>query len=71
MWSHQEEVSSQGFSIIYNGTLSVRLIVTTFGLVLFEQLIGATAILFYMEKVVSLTRKFFYCYFLIVAFIKI
>lgn len=57
LWKRHNKFRELGYSVMFNGTLSARLILTLFGLVLFEQLLGAIGILFYMEKILALTRK--------------
>lgn len=57
LWKRHNKFREHGYAVMFNGTISARLILTLFGLVLFEQLLGAIAILFYMEKILALTRK--------------
>lgn len=57
LWKRHNKFKDHGYAAIFNGTISTRLILTLFGLVLFEQLLGAIAILFYIEKILGLTRK--------------
>lgn len=57
VWSHEDNVKSNSLMSIFNGSFGVRLLITVFGLILFEQLIGAIALFFYMHKVLTFTGK--------------
>lgn len=54
LWSNEKNTIRH----IFNGTIGARLLITVFGLIIVEQLIGAISILFCMHKVLTLTRKF-------------
>lgn len=58
LWSNEKN----RIRSIFNGTIRLRLLITVFGLIMFEQLIGAVSILFCMHKVLTLTRKYLYIY---------
>lgn len=57
LWKRHNKFKEHGYAVMFNGTISARLVLTLFGLVLLEQLLGAIAILFYMEKILALTSK--------------
>lgn len=57
IWSQREQIiETNPVKILFNGTLQRKQVVTLFGLVIFEQLIGAISALFYMHKILNLTR---------------
>lgn len=58
LWSNEKN----RIRYIFNGTIGARLLITVFGLIIVEQLIGAISILFCMHKVLTLTRKFYYIF---------
>lgn len=60
VWSQREQIVEQNsVKILFNGKLQPKQLVTLFGLVIFEQLIGAISALFYMHKILNLTRTTF------------
>jgi len=56
IWSQREEiVEKNSMTILFDGKLLPKQLVTLFGLVIFEQLIGAISALFYIHKILNLT----------------
>lgn len=53
-WAAHDTIHQQGYALLYNGTVSGRQTLTVLGLVCIEQLLGAVAMLFYMEKIIIL-----------------
>lgn len=57
IWSQREEIVEKNpVRILFDGKIQPKQLVTLFGLVIFEQLIGAISALFYMHKILNLTR---------------
>lgn len=57
IWSQREQIVEMNpKKILFDGKLLPKQLVTLFGLVIFEQLIGAISALFYMHKILNLTR---------------
>lgn len=57
IWSQRDQiVEKDPVKILFDGTLTPKQLVTLIGLVIFEQLIGAISALFYMHKILNLTR---------------
>lgn len=57
IWSQREQIiETNPVKILFDGTLQLKQVVTLFGLVIFEQLIGAISALFYMHKILNLTH---------------
>lgn len=57
IWSQREQIVEMNpKKILFDGKLQPKQLVTLFGLVIFEQLIGAISALFYMHKILNLTR---------------
>lgn len=57
IWSQREQIVDKNpVKVLFDGNLQPKQLVTLFGLVIFEQLIGAISALFYMHKILNLTR---------------
>lgn len=56
LWAN-EHPKDKGFLSAFKEDFGVRYVIPVFGLFIFEQLIGAISILFYMQKILRLTGK--------------